>query len=168
MSLRVVFYNPPSSRSRKPVVPMSLLAVGAVLEGEFDYVIVDGNLEKDPVAALERALRDTGANVLAVTVMPGPQLSHAVPHCRELRARHPRLTIVWGGYFPTQHWEAALRADYVDYVIRGHAELAFLELLRRLGRGEDPAGIPGVAHKGADGAPATAALAPIPSPQDLP
>ena len=38
MSLRVVFYNPPSSRSRKPVVPMSLLAVGAVLEGEFDYV----------------------------------------------------------------------------------------------------------------------------------
>ena len=168
MTSRVVFYNPPSSRSRKPVVPMSLLAVGAVLEGEIDYVIVDGNLEKDPVAALDRALRETGARVLAVTVMPGPQLSHAVPHCRELKKLHPGVTIVWGGYFPTQHWEPALRADYVDYVIRGHAELAFRELLLRLARGEDPAGIPGVAHKAADGTPTSAPLAPIPSPEELP
>ena len=33
---------------------MSLLALGAVLEGEHDYAIVDGNLERDPLAALDR------------------------------------------------------------------------------------------------------------------
>jgi hypothetical protein len=164
---RVVLYNPPSTRSKKAVVPMSLLAVGAVLEGELEYTIVDGNLEQDPLAALDRAIRELGADMLGVTVMPGPQLSHAVPQCRELKARHPHLQVVWGGYFPTQHWETVLRDDYVDYVVRGHGELVFVELLRRLARGEDVAGLAGLAHK-TGGGPVTAPLAPIPSPQDLP
>src|SRR5713226_5525678 len=104
-SSAVVLYNPPSNARRKPVLPMSLLAVGSLLEGEHDYRIVDGNLETDPVEALDRAIQDTRADVLGVTVMPGPQLSHAVPHCRALKARHPNLTVVWGGYFPTQHYD---------------------------------------------------------------
>ena len=97
----LILYHPPSSATRKPILPMSLLAVGSVLEGDHDYCIVDGNLESDPVAAVDRAIRETGADVLAVTVMPGPQLNHAVPACRRLKELHPNLTIVWGGYFPT-------------------------------------------------------------------
>jgi hypothetical protein len=168
MNPQVVFYNPPSSRRRNPVVPMSLLALGAVLEGEFEYVIVDGNLEADPLAALDRTMSETGARVLGVTVMPGPQLSHAVPQCRELRRRHPRLTIVWGGYFPTQHWDACLRSAFVDYVVRGHAELVFRELLRAMARGTDPSALAGVASRNAEGAPATGSMASIPSPDELP
>ncbi len=89
MSGPIVLYNPPSSESRKPVVPMSLLALGAMLEGEHDYRIVDGNLEPEPSAALDRAIRETGADLLAATVMPGPQLNHAAPLCRDLKARPP-------------------------------------------------------------------------------
>src|SRR6476661_6076526 len=81
-NLMIVLYNPPSNTARKPVLPMSLLALGALLEGGHDYRIVDGNLEVDPVTTLDRALTETGADLLAVTVMPGPQLSHAVPHTR--------------------------------------------------------------------------------------
>ena len=47
----VTLFNPQSSANRKPVLPMSLLAVGAVLEGQYDYAIVDGNLEEDALAA---------------------------------------------------------------------------------------------------------------------
>ena len=60
----LVLYNPVSSSTRKPVLPMSLLALGAVLEGDEPYVIVDGNLESDPLAALERRIRDDGADLL--------------------------------------------------------------------------------------------------------
>lgn len=168
MTGAVVLYNPPSSATRKPVLPMSLLALGAVLEGEVEYVIVDGNLEPDPLDALHRALRETGARVLGVTVMPGPQLAHAVPHTRALKARHPYLTVVWGGYFPTQHWDVALRADYVDYVVRGHGEYIFRDLIRALRHGDDPAGLPGLAYRCTDGAPASNPLAPIPDPEELP
>lgn len=165
----VILYNPPSSAGRKPILPMSLLAVGALLEGEHDYRIVDGNLEPDPLAALDRAVRETGADVLGVTVMPGPQLNHAVPLCKQLRALHPRLTIVWGGYFPTQHYEACLRADYVDYVVRGHGEVTFKSLLDFLRRGEDPLRLQGLAYRHSEtGQPVSNPLAPIPHPDQLP
>jgi anaerobic magnesium-protoporphyrin IX monomethyl ester cyclase len=176
----IVLYNPESSANRKPVLPMSLLAVGAVLEGKYAYRIVDGNLEDDPLAALEQVIRNAREDrpgeppLLAVTVMPGPQLEQAVPLCRRLKQRHPDLIVVWGGYFPTQHWDACLRAPYVDFVIRGHGEYAFLRLLESLAGadwrpdGASLSSLPGLAYRDADGRPVTNALAPIPPPRQLP
>ena len=43
--MRVLLFNPRSSARRTPVLPMSLLAVGAVLEGRYEWSIVDGNLD---------------------------------------------------------------------------------------------------------------------------
>ena len=178
----IILYNPQSSAQGKPVLPMSLLAVGAVLEGAYDYVIVDGNLTAEPLAALDDHIRAGGGEAtLALTVMPGPQLTQAVPLCRELKRRHPELDVVWGGYFPTQHWDVCLRADYVDYVVRGHGEWAFLQLLDHLsgrslpavagsdGKEAHPlASIPGLAFRDATGEPVTNPLAPIPHPRQLP
>jgi len=164
----LILYNPASNATRKPVLPMSLLALGAALEGGHDYAIVDGNLEPDPVGAIDRLVRTTGADVLGVTVMPGPQLSKAVPHCRRLKAMHPRLTIVWGGYFPTQHYAACLRAPYVDYVVRGHGEVVFRSLLDRLCQREDPTTLPGLAYRERNTGEITSnPLAPIPHPDRL-
>ncbi len=181
----IIFFNPQSSANRKPILPMSLLAVGAVLEGHYAYEIVDGNLVDDPLAELHGRIQQAGPTpILAVTVMPGPQLQQAVPLCRELKHRHPHLTIIWGGYFPTQHWDVCLRADFVDFVIRGHGEYAFLQLLDHLhGRTNPPISqspitqllnypvtklsIPGLAYK-TNGRPTTNPLAPIPAPKNLP
>lgn len=192
----IILFNPQSSANRKPVLPMSLLAVGAVLEGHYDYCIVDGNLVHDPLAALDERIREGGEHpVLAATVMPGPQLQQAVPVCRELKRRHPHLAVVWGGYFPTQHWDVCLPADYVDYVVRGHGEYAFLNLLdflfgKKAGKkklsltvagvqeatGDQPMSangtslqeIAGLAYCTEDGQPFTNPMAPIPNPRQLP
>src|SRR5207237_9416759 len=118
----LVLYNPPSSARKKPVMPLSLLALGALLEGQHDYTIVDGNLAPNPLETIDSLVRDGGARMLAITVMPGPQLADAVPLSRELKGRHPELTVIWGGYFPTQHYDVCLRSGYVDYVVRGHGE----------------------------------------------
>ncbi|HUY99986.1 MAG TPA: cobalamin-dependent protein [Thermomicrobiaceae bacterium] len=165
----IILYNPPSNARHKPVLPMSLLAVGAVLEGRHDYLIIDGNLEPDPLGAIDRAVRETGADILAVTVMPGPQLTHAVPLCGALRRVHPNLNIVWGGYFPTQHYDVALQADYVDWVVRGHGELVFGSFVDALRQGGNPYGIPGLAYRDpASGAVVSNPMAPIPHPDQLP
>jgi anaerobic magnesium-protoporphyrin IX monomethyl ester cyclase len=165
----LILYNPPSSAGRKPVLPLSLLALGAVIEGEHDYAIVDGNLERDQLGALDQAITRTGASMLAVTVMPGPQLTDAVPVCREIKRRHPELTIVWGGYFPTQHYDACLRAEYVDYVVRGHGELVFKSLVDALANGDDPSELPGLALRHPrSGQPWSNPMAPIPHPDRLP
>ncbi|MCI0393714.1 MAG: cobalamin-dependent protein [Chloroflexi bacterium] len=170
----IILYNPQSSANRKPILPMSLLAVGAVLEGQYDYRILDGNLEDDPLAALDAAVRAAGPRpVLGLTVMPGPQLQQAVSLCQQLRQRHPHLTIVWGGYFPTQHWDVCLRSDFIDYVVRGHSEIVFLHLLAELDQNpkskiENLKSIPGLAYRDETGQPASNPLAPIPHPSKLP
>jgi anaerobic magnesium-protoporphyrin IX monomethyl ester cyclase len=170
----ILLYNPQSSANRKPVLPMSLLAVGAVLEGQYDYSIVDGNLVENALDALDGRIQaaPSPSPILAVTVMPGPQLEQAVPLSRELKQRHPHLTIVWGGYFPTQHWDVCLRSDFVDYVVRGHGEYSFLQLLDWLNGRSLPlnglADIPGLAYRDESGTPVTNPLAPIPHPQKLP
>jgi radical SAM superfamily enzyme YgiQ (UPF0313 family) len=160
-------YNPPSSARRKPVMPLSLLALGALLEDRHDYAIVDGNLNRDALQTIDRMVQD-GADTLAITVMPGPQLADAVPLSKELKSRHPDLRIVWGGYFPTQHWDVCLKSGYVDYVVRGHGEVTFLSLLDRLATGENPNDLPGLAYCLPDGMPFTNPTAPIPHPDVMP
>ncbi len=183
----ILLYNPPSSAGRKPILPMSLLALGAVLEGRHEYQLIDGNLVSDPLQALEQAIAETEASLLGVTVMPGPQLENAVPVCRTLKQRHPHLTIVWGGYFPTQHYDVCLAAPYVDYVVRGHGEFVFLALLDAL-FGQNGSSQPAIAIGGVEPAPLRALqeipglafrqqhsgaitanpMAPIPHPRNLP
>jgi hypothetical protein len=166
---KIILFNPRSSAGRTPVLPMSLLAVGAVLEGRFPYHIVDGNLTDDAAAAIDGQIDGEAAStVLAVTVMPGPQLEHALPVCRELKRRHPALTVVWAGYFPSQHWESCLRSPVVDYVVRGHGELVFSELLEALDGGSSVEQIEGLARRDHAGAPASNPPAPIPHPAGLP
>lgn len=165
----VILYNPASTTQRKPVLPMSLLAVAALLEGDCDCTIVDGNLERDPVGVIDRVLRASDDAILGVTVMPGPQVRRAVPDCRRLKALHPDLTVVWGGYFPTQHYDVCLRADYVDYVVLGHGEVAFKKLVDALRKGEDAAGLEGLAYKDPrTGEIRSSGVAPMPDPDELP
>src|SRR5438105_5654230 len=164
----LVLYNPPSSARRKPVMPLSLLALGALLEGRHEYRIVDGNLDPLPLETLDRLVRNEGVDILGITVMPGPQLADAAPLCRELKARHPNLKVIWGGYFPTQHYDACLRSGYVDYVVRGHGEVVFQSLVDALARGDDARALNGVAYVADNGIPTSNAMAPIPHPDSLP
>lgn len=168
----LLLYNPPSSAGRKPILPCSLLALGAVLEGHHDYRIVDGNLMSDTYAGVAKAVEESQVTVLGITVMPGPQLTDAVPLCKRLKVRFPHLTIVWGGYFPSQHYGTVLLERYVDYVVRGHGEVAFKALLDALAANETPeniAQIQGVACRDPKTSkPQSNGLPAIPEPRHLP
>ncbi len=165
----ILLYNPISSPSKKPHLPMSLLALGALLEDEHDYRIIDGNLLSCGLAELDYQIRETGADILGVTVMPGPQLRDAVPICRQLKQRFADLTIVWGGYFPTMHHQAVLAADYVDLVVRGHGERAFRSLVNGIRRHQMDFSLAGLAWRDADSGEVHAnPPAPMPHPDELP
>jgi len=128
---RVLLINPRVCSPRSLRLPLSLLALGAVLEGRYDYRIIDGNRDPDPVKTASEALSDGAPALFGLTVMPGPQVAPAIQIASQLRARHPQVPIVWGGYFPTLYPDAAINASYVDYVVRGQGEDTLLELLER-------------------------------------
>ena len=143
----IIFFNPISTSPGKQPLPLSVLSLAAVVESSDSWHLVDGNLDSDPAARiLEIAARaHTGELVvLAVTVMPGPQVAQAVKVCRRIRTAQPAIAIVWGGYFPTQHADVILASPYVNYVVRSQGEAAFLHLIRVLQSGGALADVPGL------------------------
>ncbi len=143
----VLFYNPISTSKGKQRLPLSLLAVSAVIANDYDVEFIDGNLVDDPAARIIERAKATKAKLLAVTVMPGPQLRQAVPVCQQVKAALPDLTILWGGYFPTQHDNVILKSDFVDYVIQGQGEAPFRQFVDRLHSGGSLTDIPSVGYK---------------------
>ena len=169
----IIFFNPISTSPGKQPLPLSVLSLAAVLEPAEAWHLVDGNLEPDPAARiLETAARaNTGELVVvAVTVMPGPQVAQAVKVCRRIRAAQPGLVVVWGGYFPTQHADVVLAAPYVNYVVRSQGEAAFLHLIRVLKTGGALSDVPGLSWNNAGSTVhnPTGALTPLDDLPDLP
>jgi anaerobic magnesium-protoporphyrin IX monomethyl ester cyclase len=149
----ILFYNPKATRPKNRRFPLSILAIAAVIEGRDEYAIVDGNLDPHPTESLIAWIKERRVELLAVTVMPGPQTVGAVASCREIRARFPELPIVWGGYFASNYTAAAMNAGYVDYAVRGQGEQTFIELLEAIRGQRDLKSIAGLSYKTAEGAP---------------
>ena len=147
----IALYNPKATKSRNRRFPLSLLSIAAVLEGHEEYAIVDGNLDPHANETLFALICEKPVELLAVTVMPGPQTLSAVASCREVRRRYPGIPIVWGGYFPSNYTEAVLNAPYVDFAVRGQGEDTFLEILGALRGQRSLEGIRGLSYRDSDG-----------------
>lgn len=128
----ILLFNPCATRPRNCRLPLSVLALAAVLEGREEYQIIDGNIDSNATANILRLIDERDVELLGVTVMPGPQMVAAMEASREVRRLHPRVPIVWGGYFPSIYPDAALNAKYVDYVVRGQGEDTLVELINAL------------------------------------
>ena len=128
MKNKIILFNPRSAKS-KPRIPNSVLSVAASVDGKYDYLIIDGNLEKDPAKKIIDAFEKGEYKYFGVTVMPGPQLKQAIPISKEIKKRFPNIVIIWGGYFPSNQPEVVLNSGYVDFIINGPGDHAFPKLI---------------------------------------
>ncbi len=85
----IILFNPRATRPRNCRLPLSVLALAAMLEGREEYAIVDGNIESDPAAAILRLIDEHKVEMLGVTCMPGPQMAAAMEASREIRRAAP-------------------------------------------------------------------------------
>src|SRR5262245_10469170 len=115
----IILLNPRSTKPKNRRYPLSVLAIAAVLEGKEEYTIIDGNVETLSGADPWSSPGGKQPELLAVTVMPGPQMVSAIPLCRAFKAKYPAIPVVWGGYFPSLYPDTCLNAGYVDFVVRG-------------------------------------------------
>jgi anaerobic magnesium-protoporphyrin IX monomethyl ester cyclase len=149
----ILLLNPRATRPKNRRFPLSLLALGAALPEGVSWEILDGNLPdadlEAEVACRVNARAETGdpVTLLAMTVMPGPQLVAAVPLARRIKERFPSIPIAWGGYFPSLYPQPVLRAPYVDFVVRGQGERTLVELLDVLAGRRHPAAVAGLGFK---------------------
>ncbi len=164
----IILLHPRSTKPKNRRFPLAVLSLAAVLEGKDEYAIVDGNADPQPGVTLDKLARGADVTLLAVSVMPGPQMVAAIPLCREFRSKYPRVPIVWGGYFPSLYPDAALNARYVDFVVRGQGEETFLELIEALRTTRRFAGVKGLSFKDDFGLHVHNAERPLRSPNDFP
>jgi len=164
----IVLLHPRSTRPQNRRFPLAVLSLAAVIEGREDYVIVDGNLDPDPASTLDRLAAEHRIELLAVSVMPGPQMVSAFGLCREFKRRHPSVPVVWGGYFPSLYTAATLNANYVDMVVRGQGEDTFLDVIQAVRGHKRLADIAGLSFKDAFGLHVHNPPRPLRSPNDFP
>ena len=128
----IILYHPRATKPRNRRLPLAVLSLAAVLEGNEEYEIVDGNLEDNPTATILQLIDRHEVELLGVSAMPGPQMVAAMETSREIRRLRPHVPICWGGYFPSIYPEASLNARYVDYIVRGQGEDTLVELIDAL------------------------------------
>ncbi len=143
----IILYNPKVASPGYQRLPHSLLQLGCTLAGRYPYTIVDGNLdqERDRTAEIIATVQRAGTRYLGVTIMPGPQLQQAVPDIKRIKAACPELTVIVGGYFPSNHPETCSKDPHVDYVVLSAGEDTLVELIDTLEAGGDPANVAGLA-----------------------
>lgn len=132
---KVLLFNPRSAKY-KPRIPNSILSIASSIEGLYEYVMVDGNMETDPWQKIHAYLSEGGFGYFGCTAMPGPQLKQAIPITKNIRELFPAIKNIWGGYFPANQSKAVLNSSYVDFVINGPGEKTFPALLNALEKNE--------------------------------
>jgi anaerobic magnesium-protoporphyrin IX monomethyl ester cyclase len=133
---KVILFNPRSAKS-KHRIPNSILQVGASIDGICDYVFVDGNLEQDALAKLEKYLSTGVFKYFGCTVMPGQQLKQAIHFTKRIREKFPEVINIWGGYFSANQYRSVLNSGCVDYIINGPGDKAFPSLIESLENNTD-------------------------------
>ena len=164
----IILFHPRAVRPKNRRFPLAILSIAAVLEGKEEYIIVDGNLDPHPDRTIDKIVAEHQVELLAVSVMPGPQMVAAMELCREFRVKHKSVPIVWGGYFPSLYTEATLNANYVDFAIKGQGEEAILELIAALRGNKAFNGIGNLCYKDMFGLHVQNATRPLRSPNDFP
>jgi anaerobic magnesium-protoporphyrin IX monomethyl ester cyclase len=127
----VLLFNPKSARS-KHRIPNSILQVAASIEGKYEYVLVDGNLETNAWEKIENYLASGRFKYFGCTVMPGPQLRQAIPFTKKIRQQFPNVKVIWGGYFASNQYKTVMSSNFIDYVVYGPGDQTFPQLLDAL------------------------------------
>jgi radical SAM superfamily enzyme YgiQ (UPF0313 family) len=164
----IILLHPRTVRPRNRRFPLAILSIAAMLEGTEEYAIVDGNLDPHPQETIEKLIANSNVEMLAVSVMPGPQMVAAIALCRAVREKHPKIPIVWGGYFPSLYSDATLNANYVDYAVKGQGEETILELLAAIRGQRQISSVRGIAYRDAFGLHVSTATRPLRSPGEFP
>src|SRR3990172_7447259 len=128
MKPKIVLYNP---KAPYYTLPLPLLAIASVVDRrEYDVVIVDGRIVRDPLPILREHLKE--AVCFGVSVISGTPIKDSLRVTKWVKENFPIIPVVWGGWHPSILPEQSITEGLADIAIIGQGELTFLEILQRL------------------------------------
>lgn len=143
---KVVLYNPAAVFH---TMPLGLLAIGSNLDARrYDVRIVDARIEPDPIDVVVREAGD--ALCFGVTMLTGRPLGDALKALRAVKAAHPGVTTIAGGWHPSLFPVETLAEPSIDITVAGQGERTFAELVDRLAEAGTAEGIIGSSYRDGD------------------
>lgn len=153
--IRIVLINPPHTAigSRIPqehLPPLGLLSIGGpLIDADFDVHLIDADIA--PMTA-EEIVSGTLALSPRLVLLGHSGSSTAHPTIIALAAaiknRDEKITIIYGGVYPTYHWEEILQAEpHIDYIVRGEGEKTARLLVEAIAHGRPADHIGGISFR---------------------
>ncbi len=125
------------------LTPLELLQIATFPDqAGYECVLIDAMIHDDFEARVMEAC--DGALVFASSCILGYQVAHGAEVARKVRARFPKLPILWGGWFPSVAPELYLKEGIADAVGLGQGEMTFWEAVQALDAGTDLAEVAGL------------------------
>lgn len=108
--------------------PTGIFKIATYCKNEYSIIVIDERLEKDICDTINNIIEEEKDNLLCIglSVMTGSQIQSAINISKKLSKRIP---IVWGGMHPTILPVETIQNEFIDFVIVGEGENAFLQLL---------------------------------------
>lgn len=157
MHTKILLINVPHTAigSRMPkehLPPLGLLSIGGpLLDAGYDVTLLDAEFGPMPIAeVINKAviaapdfvlLGHSGSTSAHVTILQVVKL---------LKQKMPWITVIYGGVFPTYHWQDVLKETAeIDYIVRGEGEQTTVNLINALVQKTDLFMVDGIAfhHK---------------------
>ena len=167
--MKVVLLNPPHTAigSRIPgdhLPPLGLLCVGGpLLDDGHDVRLVDADREGTLVDDVAELVLIHAPEIVMIGHSGSGSIHATVRRiCRDLKARRPDLTVIYGGVYPTFHWDEILEeSSDIDIIVRGEGENTSRQLVRALESGSPLSETRGIAFREAADIKATSPAEPI-------
>ena len=151
----ILLVNPPHTAigSRIPkeqLPPLGLLSIGGpLLDAGYKVKLIDAEFGPMP---LREVIRKSVEFQPWVVMMghSGSTSAHrtVIEIAALLKAALPGVVIIYGGVFPTYHWEEVLReSEHIDYVVRGEGESTASLLVNTLRENSDLSAVDGIAFR---------------------
>lgn len=150
---KILLVNPPhtaigSRIPREQLPPLGLLSVGGpLIDAGFDVSLLDAEFGPMTVDAVVRHIIATAPDLLMMGHSGSTSAHETIMRIAGgVKLACPDLPIVYGGVYPTYHWEDVLRDHrQIDYIVRGEGERTATELINAWSRGGALAMVDGIA-----------------------
>ncbi|RZI85296.1 MAG: magnesium-protoporphyrin IX monomethyl ester anaerobic oxidative cyclase [Rubrivivax sp.] len=151
----ILLINPPHTAigSRIPkeqLPPLGLLSIGGpLIDAGFSVSLLDAEFGPMSLPDIADEVRRRRPDMVMMGHSGSTSAHLTIVRIAELiKADMPEVTVVYGGVFPTYHWEDVLDAHpQIDCIVRGEGERTATLLAQALFKGDDLAMVDGIAYR---------------------
>lgn len=102
-------------------------------------------------ATIGEKARTSGAFLIGISSLFTPYMREAIRTAEVVKTCHPQCKVVLGGHHPTTLPQSVMQSSAVDFVIRGHGEVAMPLLAEALSNGTTLDDVPGLVFRQKNG-----------------